>query len=107
MIDKEFIQSQKTELEKQKVDLTQTIAENKKFVDMGQSDDEQALEFEAFQGSQAMIKNAEDELGQIEVSLKKIEDGTYGKCSVCGENIERGRLKAYPAADKCVTHANS
>jgi DnaK suppressor protein len=35
--------------------------------------------------------------------LAKIEDGTYGVCSECGEKIAAKRLAAEPCADLCVS----
>ena len=36
-------------------------------------------------------------------ALRRIDDGTYGKCGVCGCNISKERLKAVPHATKCIT----
>src|SRR3989338_5439521 len=38
--------------------------------------------------------------------LEKIENGTYGKCEVSGEDIELDRLEANPAAKTCKAHMN-
>ncbi len=35
-------------------------------------------------------------------ALEKIEDGTYGKCEGCGEDISKKRLKVLPFAKYCV-----
>ncbi len=37
-------------------------------------------------------------------ALEKIENGTYGTCEVCGEDIEEDRLNANPAARTCKAH---
>jgi DnaK suppressor protein len=51
---------------------------------------------------EGMITNHQvDELRQIEDSLKKISDGSYGICDMCGINIPLGRLKAKPFARFC------
>jgi DnaK suppressor protein len=42
-------------------------------------------------------------LNQITVALQRIEAGTYGVCSRCGEGIDEARLKALPWAHLCVT----
>lgn len=41
-------------------------------------------------------------LGQIEASLERIEDGTYGLCEECGVKIPKARLSAIPYATLCV-----
>jgi RNA polymerase-binding transcription factor DksA len=40
----------------------------------------------------------------ILTALSRIEDGTYGKCEVCGEKIADARLEADPAAATCIKH---
>lgn len=42
------------------------------------------------------------ELDEIEAALRRIEEGTYGECVDCGEDIPRARLDATPAAARCV-----
>ena len=42
------------------------------------------------------------ELEQIDAALRKIDDGTYGTCEECGEEIDEGRLKVVPYAEYCV-----
>lgn len=46
--------------------------------------------------------NLEDELRSVEKALKRIEEGTYGKCSYCGQEIESERLKIRPESTSCV-----
>jgi DnaK suppressor protein len=42
------------------------------------------------------------QLGQINLALKKIDDGTYGVCEDCGEAIPPLRLEALPFASHCI-----
>ena len=46
----------------------------------------------------------EDRWQEIKDALKKIDDGSYGKCEVSGEEIEEDRLAANPAARTCKAH---
>jgi DnaK suppressor protein len=39
---------------------------------------------------------------QVQDALKRIQDGTYGKCSACGRQIEAARLEAVPWAAYCL-----
>jgi DnaK suppressor protein len=41
-------------------------------------------------------------LAKVEAALKKIEDGEYGECKVCGEQIGVARLRARPVAELCI-----
>jgi RNA polymerase-binding transcription factor len=38
-------------------------------------------------------------------AIEKLDDGTYGRCDVCGDPIPTGRLEALPWAVLCVEDA--
>lgn len=52
-----------------------------------------------------------DSLDHIEAriarALEKIDEGTYGTCDSCGEEIPAGRLRAAPESALCVSCAAS
>lgn len=54
----------------------------------------------------AIEQHKVDEIEQLESALKAMEEGTYGKCEVCGEDILIERLEALPMARTCIDHAN-
>src|SRR3989338_2805008 len=41
-------------------------------------------------------------LNDISIALKRIDDGSYGKCEACEEKISVQRLKAMPYARLCI-----
>ena len=41
-------------------------------------------------------------LSKIDAALEKIEEGHYGECMSCGEEIGTPRLKARPVAELCI-----
>ncbi len=41
-------------------------------------------------------------LSKIDAALEKIEEGSYGECVSCGEEIGVARLKARPVAELCI-----
>lgn len=41
-------------------------------------------------------------LRKIDLALKKIEEGTFGECEMCGEPIAVARLRARPVAQLCI-----
>ncbi|WP_341300161.1 TraR/DksA C4-type zinc finger protein [Lysinibacillus sp. FSL H8-0500] len=53
----------------------------------------------------AIDEHRGDEAEEIKEALQAMNDGTYGKCAVCGEDIPIGRLEAMPKALTCVEHA--
>ena len=46
----------------------------------------------------------EERLKKVNAALKRIEDGSYGVCSVCSEKIDEKRLEANPLAKNCIEH---
>ena len=68
--------------------------------------EEQAVDLaddEALAGVDSVLRQ---EITQVRAALGRIADGTYGTCSVCGEDIGIGRLKARPIATRCIVHAS-
>jgi DnaK suppressor protein len=53
-----------------------------------------------------LMGNEEGVLEQIDAALKRIEDGSYGRCEECGHNIAKARLDAIPYAALCVRCAS-
>ncbi len=50
----------------------------------------------------AILENRRDELEAIEEALQRIDAGTYGLCTDCGEPIPPRRLEVQPFAVRCV-----
>lgn len=44
-------------------------------------------------------------LRRIDAALEKIEEGTYGHCEECDEEIGLKRLENQPWSELCITHA--
>ena len=53
-----------------------------------------------------LLGTDEDILDQIEAAIVRIEDGGYGRCEDCGEQIPETRLGAIPYAAKCIQCAS-
>jgi DnaK suppressor protein len=51
----------------------------------------------------ALLQVAEQQRRQVVEALRRIDDGTYGLCVVCGTPLPEGRLEARPEAARCVT----
>ena len=47
-------------------------------------------------------ENSEAVLAEIDAALARIEDGTYGTCTSCGNQISVERLEAHPSASLCI-----
>ena len=62
----------------------------------------------AFERAQvdALARDAVERLTSVDAALTRLDDGTYGICSVCGRPIAAGRLEARPTATTCVACAS-
>lgn len=63
---------------------------------------EQAIDLaddEALEGVDEVLRA---EIQQIRLALLRIENGTYGTCALCREEISRERLEARPIATRCI-----
>ena len=58
----------------------------------------------AFERSQvdALVRQAERRLDEIDEALARVQDGSYGRCAVCGRPIAAERLEVRPTARTCV-----
>ncbi len=57
---------------------------------------------ESYEGNVAILDKLEPRYNEVNDALKRIKDGTFGTCSVCGKPIEDKRLEANPAATTCI-----
>ena len=55
----------------------------------------------------SLLEQLEAEIGDLDAALRKIDDGTYGTCEVCGKQIEAERLEAVPGTRTCIEHAGA
>lgn len=55
----------------------------------------------------ALEANEVSLLDKINEALKSIDQGSYGKCKKCGNDIEKERLEALPYAENCIQCQNS
>ena len=46
-------------------------------------------------------------LHHLNEALKRIDEGTYGNCRSCGEEINHARLEAVPHATQCIKCKNA
>ena len=63
---------------------------------------EQAVDLaddEALEGVDEVLRT---EIQQIRLALLRIENGSYGECAKCGNDISLERLEALPTATRCI-----
>jgi DnaK suppressor protein len=74
-----------------------------KFPEYGDKPDENAQEISDYSTNIATEKVLEKSLADIEKTMDRIKNGTYGICKYCGNPIAKKRLLARPTANSCVS----
>jgi len=59
---------------------------------------------EEFSERSAILTDLEIRFNNVKKALERIEINNFGKCEVCGKEIEKERLEANPAATTCIEH---
>lgn len=97
----------KRELETRLAELQARLSRIKEDVSKSHSGDsvEQAQERENDEVVDAIGNETALSIRVIQSALERIENGTYGACDTCGEEIGEARLHAIPEATRCVNCA--
>src|SRR5687768_2710915 len=72
-------------------------SKDREVLDQGESsevDIQEDIEF-------ALIQMKSETLNKINEALRRLEEGTYGNCFECGDEIAHARLRALPFAVRC------
>ena len=67
---------------------------------------EQVVEQENIDVLYALEDEGKQELIQIDRALRRLEEGDYGLCTSCGNEIAAGRLEALPFTETCIECAD-
>jgi RNA polymerase-binding transcription factor DksA len=52
----------------------------------------------------SILEQVEAELADVDHAMRRLDEGTYGTCEVCGKVIPDERLEAMPATRFCLEH---
>jgi DnaK suppressor protein len=97
---KEILEGEKRRILRHLEDLSDTSVAD---IDTPSGDSVDLAALEINQNSLVKVGKRElNHLKKIEVALKKMEEGTYGECESCGEQIAVARLLARPVAQLCI-----
>jgi len=119
-MDKEVIKELKKKLEKERALLEKELLKfadkdkkvkgdyDTRFPDLGthsSAPDESAQEVNIYENLLALEYTLELRLKDVTDALEKIQNNpqSFGKCEICGKEIEMARLKVNPAARTCIS----
>jgi DnaK suppressor protein len=86
-----------TEVQGRMRDVRSDAHKDRDVLDQGESsevDIQEDIEF-------ALIQMKSETLNKIDAALRRLDEGTYGGCFECGEEISEARLRALPFAVRC------
>jgi RNA polymerase-binding transcription factor DksA len=52
--------------------------------------------------AERVLRTVEADLDAVDAALSRLDDGCYGTCSRCGQDIPAPVLAADPLADRCL-----
>jgi DnaK suppressor protein len=52
----------------------------------------------------ALLDQVNADLGAVDEALRRLDDGTYGSCLVCGAQLDASRLEEDPLLALCPHH---
>ena len=94
-----LLEAERTHLQTQLGDLASDADEGLSF-DENFADSAQVA---AEQGeNRTLATSLRDQLAEVDRALERLDRGTYGRCTSCGEPIDAERLAAMPAAPHCI-----
>jgi RNA polymerase-binding transcription factor DksA len=79
-------------------ELTGEMAFDEEYADAGSATFERERDL-------SLVGNLADLITKIQGALERIDDGSYGRCEVCGQPIEAERLDALPYTTLCLADA--
>jgi DnaK suppressor protein len=78
-------------------DVRSDVGKERDVLDQGESsevDIQEDIEF-------ALIQMKSETLNKVNEALRRLEEGTYGNCFECGDEVSEARLRALPFAVRC------
>ncbi len=74
-----------------------------KFVDLGDSEEDNAMEVAMYEENLSLERVLEKSLQNVVKALEMLEQGTYGICEICHNEIAVERLMVQPEATLCMS----
>lgn len=101
------LENRRAQLEARKLELTARMRQVLGELDTHEAKDweEMATEREGDEVLEDLGSAARNEIRMIDAALARMDEGEYGYCVSCGDEIAEERLDLVPATPFCATHA--
>jgi DnaK suppressor protein len=96
------------QLEQKRAELNERVGKIKADITGGldPNSKEQAAQLENAEVLDALANEGVLELAKISTALQRMDEGNYGVCTSCGENIDNRRLEVRPFSSRCISCAS-
>ncbi|WP_308282673.1 TraR/DksA family transcriptional regulator [Pseudonocardia nigra] len=74
---------------------------------LGQHPGDYGSEVNATMDSELLVDTVGEQRRRVVEALERLDDGSYGRCAVCGRDIDDERLEARPEVATCREHADT
>lgn len=74
---------------------------------LGQHPGDYGSEVAGAMDTELLVQTVEDQRRLVEEAIGRLDDGSYGRCLVCGTDIDDERLEARPEVATCREHADT
>ena len=110
LLPEHFIENLKKRLmskQKRLSEQQQSLIKNDPYLQQGRATDnaevyDDVLEDTGKNTTDAVLSNVRGVKVQVRKALARIKIGKYGRCEVCGKEIDKARLEVYPEATTCI-----
>jgi len=103
MLSKDQLAKQREILLAEEKRLKEEITELDQYPDYGDQYDDDVQELTDFENMLSVKERLNIVLKKVSKAIEAIDTGIYGRCKICSQYIENGRLEAIPYAEICVT----
>lgn len=90
------------ELDQSTATLAHAVGDTGELSHLDQHPAEAASELTEQEREDALLAVVQEQRSQVEAALRRVDEGTYGRCQDCGTDLPEERLDARPEAARCI-----
>jgi DnaK suppressor protein len=99
---RERLESERERLKKHILEMEDMLRLEDREIGSGEDDADIAARAISYNGLLTILDSEQETLTEVEDALQVMDEGTYGRCETCGQDIEFARLEARPYARRCI-----
>jgi len=99
---RERLEAEHERLKKHILEMEDMLRLEDREIGSGEDDADIAARAISYNGLLTLLDSEQETLAEVEDALQAMDDGTYGRCMICGQEIEFARLEARPYARRCI-----